>query len=306
MPEALPAVDVVIATRDRPEMLRRALAAVAAQDYEGPVSTIVVFDRSEVDNSVVTDAPMRDVRVIRNERTPGLAGARNSGILCGSSDFVAFCDDDDAWLPGKLRAQVDALVAAPGSAISCTGITVVRGDVQRERVLDATRVTRAQLVRSRLAELHPSTFLLRRAALSGDVGLVDEQVPHGYGEDYDLLLRATAGGPVVNVPQAHCLVYWHPQSYFAHRWPAMADGLQWLLSKHPEFAEDAPAYGRVAGQVAFARAAAGQRRDALRWAARTWRADVRQPRAYLAVLVAGKVLRPDSVMRALNARGRGI
>lgn len=309
MPEAvaaLPAVDVVVATRDRPEMLRRALDAILGQDYDGPVRCSVVFDRSEVDTALELDSPTRQVRVMANSRSPGLAGARNTGILAGSGALVAFCDDDDEWLPGKLSAQVLALQAAPGSVIACTGITVVRGETCVPRVLDRDRVTHAELVRSRLTELHPSTFLLRRDSLLGPVGLVEEQVPHGYGEDYDLLLRASLAGPVVNVPQAHCRVYWHPQSYYASRWPAMADGLEWLLARHPEFQADPPAYGRVAGQVAFARAASGRRSQALRWAGRTWRADVGQPRAYLAVLVAGRLLQPDAVMRWLNARGRGI
>ena len=47
------------------------------------------------------------VLVISNDRKPGLAGARNCGILATKPSYVAFCDDDDRWLPGKLRAQVD-------------------------------------------------------------------------------------------------------------------------------------------------------------------------------------------------------
>ncbi len=47
--------------------------------------------------------PPRSVQVITNTRTPGLAGARNSGIMAPSGELVAFCDDDDEWLQGKVR-----------------------------------------------------------------------------------------------------------------------------------------------------------------------------------------------------------
>ena len=50
-----------------------------------------------------------------NERTPGLAGGRNSGILAGSGELVAFCDDDDEWLPTKVEKQVEALAGAVGA-----------------------------------------------------------------------------------------------------------------------------------------------------------------------------------------------
>ena len=135
---------------------------------------------------------------------------------------------------------------------------------------------------------------------------MEEQVPHGYGEDYDLLLRAAALSPVVNVPVAQCLVHWHAQSYYAQRWVAIAEGLEWLLQRHPEIRDDHVGLGRVAGQIAFANAAAGRRRIGLAWAWHTWRAHPAQPRAYLAVLVAVGVLPADMVVGWLNRRGRGV
>jgi glycosyltransferase involved in cell wall biosynthesis len=90
----LPSVDVVIATHNRPELLRAALDAALAQTYSGRISCVVVFDRSSPDYALECDTPARSVRVVRNTRTAGLAGARNTGIAAGSGDFVAFCDDD--------------------------------------------------------------------------------------------------------------------------------------------------------------------------------------------------------------------
>src|SRR4051812_49564612 len=42
-----PSVGVIIPTRDRPELLRRAVAGIVAQDYPGPVRTIVIFDQHD-------------------------------------------------------------------------------------------------------------------------------------------------------------------------------------------------------------------------------------------------------------------
>ena len=73
-----PDVGVVIPTRDRPAQLRAALAAVRAQDYPGRVRTVIVHDRSEPDRGL---ADRGRVQVLVNHRTPGLAGARNTGVL---------------------------------------------------------------------------------------------------------------------------------------------------------------------------------------------------------------------------------
>ncbi|GIJ27145.1 hypothetical protein Vqi01_23070 [Micromonospora qiuiae] len=312
-----PPVSVVIPTRDRPELLSAAVRAAVTQDYPAPVEVIVVYDQCEPDARApaacdpstaappALPAPHRSVRVLSNTRTPGLAGARNTGTLAATGELVAFCDDDDEWLPGKLRAQVDALAASGAAFVTC-GIRISYDGHTVERVLDRDSITLADLLRDRMTELHPSTFLIRATALRDGIGLVDEKIPGGYAEDYDFLLRAARTAPLVNLPAAYVLVRWHRRSYFAQRWDTIADALQWLLERHPEFATQPAGQARIAGQIAFARAARGDRRGALRWARRTLRRNPREPRAYLALAVAGRVVRADAVLRTLHRQGRGI
>src|SRR5690606_10467726 len=94
-PTRTPKVSVIIATHQRPELLRRAVDAVLEQRYDGPIECVVVFDQTPVDDSLVRDDVERTVAVVPNTRTPGLAGARNSGILAATGELIAFCDDDD-------------------------------------------------------------------------------------------------------------------------------------------------------------------------------------------------------------------
>ncbi|MFF0152006.1 glycosyltransferase family 2 protein [Micromonospora sp. NPDC005203] len=303
-----PSVSVVVPTRDRPELLRSAVRAILAQEYEGPIEVVVVFDQSAQDESLteLAGGPTRAVRVIGNTRTPGLAGARNSGTLAGAGELVAFCDDDDEWLPGKLAPQVDALAADPAAEFVCSGIRVSYDGHTVDRVLDKDRISLDDLLRDRLTELHPSTFLIRASALRDGFGLVDEEIPGSYAEDYEFLLRAARSAPLINLRTPSVLVRWHKRSYFSQRWDTISDALQWLLRRYPEFAGQPAGAARVAGQIAFAQAAAGNRRGALRWARRTLRSNPREPRAYLALAVAGRVVRADAVLRTLHKRGRGI
>ena len=106
-----PLVSAVVATRDRPELLRETLAAIASQDYEGVVETVVVFDQTEPDLDLQVVGGDRPVIVVANERSPGLQGARNTGIARSMGELVAFCDDDDVWAPAKIRRQVEVLDA---------------------------------------------------------------------------------------------------------------------------------------------------------------------------------------------------
>ena len=303
---ALPSVTVVVATRDRPELLREALAAVRDQDYEGSVLTVVVFDQSPADTSLVSSEARREVQVLSNTREPGLAGSRNTGILAADSELVAFCDDDDRWSPSRLSSQVRALAEEPGAVLATCGIRVLYGDHSTQRCLTQRRVHFQELLRSRLTELHPSTFLAVRRELLDRVGLVDEHIPGSYAEDYDFLLRAARVHPVVNVPEALVDIRWHEQSYFTRRWDTIVSALTWLLEQHPEFSGDRRGEARVLGQIAFAEAARGRRRAAVARAAATLRRNPRELRGVLALAVAAGAVSPDRVLRELHHRGRGM
>jgi glycosyltransferase involved in cell wall biosynthesis len=300
-----PPVSVVIATHDRPQLLVRAVRAVREQDYPGRVECVVVYDQAEPDPASADDDPERPVTVIANGRTPGLAGARNAGAVAASGELLAFCDDDDEWLPAKLRLQA-ARLAETGADVVVSGIHVSYGDKTITRVPRAEDVTHAELLRRRVMEAHPSTVVVRRTAFLDKIGLVDEEIPGSYAEDYDWMLRAAEAGPIAVVAEPLVTVLWGRTSHFNRKWATISDALQYLLRKHPGFADDPRGLARVQGQIAFAHAAMDDRPAARTWALRTLRNSWRERRAYLALLVSLRLLSADRVLRLAHATGRGI
>jgi len=300
-----PPVSVVIATRDRPQLLARAIAAVRAQDYPAPVQCVVVFDQAEPDLALVQDAPDRPVAVVTNDRTPGLAGARNAGVEAASGELLAFCDDDDEWLPAKLRLQATRL-AETGADVAVSGIHVSYGGKTITRVPRPEDVTHAELLRRRVMEAHPSTVVVRRTAFLDKIGPVDEEIPGSFGEDYDWMLRAAEAGPIAVVAEPLVTVLWGQTSHFNRKWRTISDALQYLLRKHPGFADDPRGLARVQGQIAFAHAALGERPTARAWALRTLRNSWRERRAYLALLISLRLFSADRVLRLAHATGRGV
>ncbi len=301
----LPRVDVVVATRNRPELLRVALDAIWNQTYPGEIVVHVVFDQCDPDESVVRTSPTRTIRVMNNERTPGLAGGRNSGILAGSAPLVAFCDDDDEWLPTKAEKQVQAFNDDPAALTAVTGIIVLYADSAVPRVPRPEDMTLAELVRDRVMEAHPSTVMVRRDALLGPIGLVDEELPGSYAEDFDWILRAAEAGPFAVVGEPLVKVLWG-QSMFSQKWQTIIDAVDHLLAKHAAFHENPQALGRLYGRRAFAQAALGETRPALRQAWRTVRVNPRERRAYLAGAVALHLVSAERLMKIAHSRGHGI
>lgn len=301
-------VSIVVATRDRPELLRRALRSFLQQERGQVIEIIVVFDRSEIDplEDVRGEMPRGvDLRLEPNTRTPGLAGARNTGILAARGELIAFCDDDDEWNPDKLGRQLDLWDATPEAIAVGTGMIIQTESSARVRHAPE-RVTFADFLDSRIFSIPSSGFLLRRSDLLGQVGLVDESLPSSYGEDWDLLLRLTRRGDLINVSDPVVIVHWNRPSFFTEKWQGIASGLQYLLEKYPEFATSRAGTARMSGQIAFAHAALGDRPQARAWARRAIGKNFMELRAWAALVVSVRLVSASTLVALVNRRGRGL
>lgn len=220
-------VSVVLCTRDRPEFLRSALSSLLAMDY--PDFEIVVVDNASVTSDTAdVVASVDDPRVrLTSEPTPGLARARNRGVLAAAYDTVAFTDDDVIVDRQWLRGISSGFASAPDIACVC-GI-VPSGELRSysQAYFDG-RVTWARSCTPkiyRLADpplghvLFPfqvgefgtgANFAMRRPVLL-KLGGFDEALgvgsPTRGGEDVDMFVRVLLDGNAL-MYQPEALV-WH-------------------------------------------------------------------------------------------------
>jgi hypothetical protein len=310
-----PLVSVLIPTRGRPGLVRESIAAVVAQTYQGTIECIVVHDQEQPDpNLARLGTPRRGVRVAANTHSPGLAGARNTGLDVARGGFIAMCDDDDVWHPDKLQAQIARLLDEPDLLVVGSGMRLLLpGAVVADWPGRAERVSYQLLLRNRVKELHSSTLVMRRDAFA-KAGRYDEDLPHGYGEDYDWVLRAARVGRIGVVTRPLADVRKDGQSWYvgsAQSWYLgsarnAAAGLEYLLAKHPDIAASPRGHARLLGQIAFARSVLGERGPALRYAISALARWPVSPYPYIAIAHAATGIDPRHVRRAARLFGRGI
>ena len=109
-----PRTSVIVATRERPESLARALDSLLAQDH--PDHELIVVDnapRTTDTHDLVTRKYAGRVRYVR-EDTPGLAVAHNTGAAAAGGEVLAFTDDDVIADPHWLTALTEPFAADPG------------------------------------------------------------------------------------------------------------------------------------------------------------------------------------------------
>ncbi|MDZ7727122.1 MAG: glycosyltransferase [Dehalococcoidia bacterium] len=193
-------MSVIIPTHNRAGLLREALASVHAQEPgQYHLHEVIVVADNCTDDTDETIAQFSDT--IRVQASCGTAGlARNEGVRVASGEWLAFVDDDDVFLPGKLATLFRHVSRVPGADFLYSdaflspeaGVSSVCWGVPSPDLQG--------LVFSLPA---PSTWLVRRDVFQ-DLGLFDGRVPRV--EDRDFVLRAALSGSVTFLPVQEPLV----------------------------------------------------------------------------------------------------
>jgi glycosyltransferase involved in cell wall biosynthesis len=192
-----PPLSVVVPTRNRPEMLRRALESV--QPALGPDDELIVVDSASDDPAATEQvAQAMGARVVRCDR-PGETVARNAGWRAARHAFVAYCDDD-VWVdPGWADALASAVAGDPEIAFVTGRIDVPPGqEIVGLAVSILDRPDAAVYVATTPGLLgHAASMVVRRDAVAG-VGGFDERLGAGAtfeaGPEGDLFDRLFAAG----------------------------------------------------------------------------------------------------------------
>ena len=190
-------ISVVIPTHNRHGALKQSVRSVFAQSVL-PKELIVLDDGSAppVEESVFQGAPWGLKVLLLSVGTPrGAAAARNVGVEHASGDWIAFLDDDDAFMPEKIRDVSAAICRNPdaGLVYHPAEIRMVRENINylsgAGSLAEGTDQTRQLLVRNLVGGT--SMVVVKRACLLGAGGF-DPDLPAI--EDHDLWIRLSLKG----------------------------------------------------------------------------------------------------------------
>lgn len=243
-----PRVSVIVPTRLRPHLLPRAVRSVLAQT-ERSLELIVVDDNPPEARPATAEAlaPWRGeprLRVVAFGEGRNVAAARNAGLAVARGQWIAYLDDDDAYAPGKLAAQL-ATAARTGSPLVLCGLRYRLGPRSRLRQCAGDRFAGADLL-LRAQAASPTLFHRRDEAAVCDPSF-------DAAEDQELFLRLVELWNLTEVPNVpEPLVDVYPQAMDA-RVNALSPVL-WRAQRRIAL-RYAPRYGREARRQLVARAA---------------------------------------------------
>ncbi|MEJ2185764.1 MAG: glycosyltransferase family 2 protein [Gemmatimonadota bacterium] len=244
-----PLVSVILPTRNRAGLLERALGSALAQ--EAVAFEVLVVDDASTDDSpgLLAALAARDgrVRVLRQPERHGAAVARNRGAAEASAPFLAFLDDDDEWLPGKLQRQVDAAARSDAGVVSCRFAEVAADGtaVPAGRVDLGMGRARTTLARGNVLGL--SATMVRRDVFR-QVGGFDARLPRL--QDWDLWIRLAAVASFLHVPDTLAVIHRSRDSISGDA-RALVRAAEILAAKHaPDASRSGPRDGGTPGLTA--------------------------------------------------------
>jgi glycosyltransferase involved in cell wall biosynthesis len=171
-----PGVSIAIATYNRAEMVGQAIEAALTQSL--PPTEVCVSDDASIDStwevlaSFASSEPR--LRVFRRAENSGGVDNWNFAIAQTAGDYIAWCSDDDRYLPDHLEASIRYLEASPHTGLVYSGfidavetesssLTIPRKLRFPENYVLSSNNLLPYLTRYYDWPFHPSTIVMRRS-----------------------------------------------------------------------------------------------------------------------------------------------
>jgi glycosyltransferase involved in cell wall biosynthesis len=223
-----PLLSITMPTKDRPQLLSRALASVGrAVGPDADRVELTVSDGSADEASAQAldhflTGWAGGHRYIHNRPPLPLVDNMNRAIELASGEWIMQLDDDDYLMPGACAAMLEAIRGARAEeAVLLFGVDIVNGDGERNRTQRFRREQYLEPAEALERLLRNSSFVrepavvVRRSALDRE-GLFDPSV--GGATDTDMWVRLFARYGVRCFPSTTCAYTIHEAAATTGMW----------------------------------------------------------------------------------------
>jgi glycosyltransferase involved in cell wall biosynthesis len=234
-------IDVLLATYNGAEFLEEQLKSIVSQTFQS--WRVIARDDGSVDATMdilerYAKGFPEKIKIVRDGFHLGARGSFSALMKLSEAPYIAFCDQDDIWLPEKLAVLVSAVKqqeAIAGNEVAVlvhSDLEVV--DKKMNRIAASFWAYQGiQPERNKLGQLvlentvTGCAMLFNRALL----GRCDEVPEAAYMHDYWLTLIAAALGRIVFVRESLVRYRQHGNNTLGavklSNWISLSDGIRW-------------------------------------------------------------------------------
>ncbi len=204
-----PRVSVIVRTYDRPALLARALASIAAQTYHDIEIVVVNNGGPGVEAIVRKSCGARAYRYVTLAVRAHISAASNAGAREASGTYVGYLDDDDVLYPDHFARAVEALEHSRAD-LAYTNCIAEYARVEGEskhilgfQIFRDNEFCAKDLYLDNVAPIHS---IVHRRDVFERFGYFDESLP--VTDDWEMWLRASRGSRFLHVDRVTCEYSW--------------------------------------------------------------------------------------------------
>ena len=225
-----PSIAVIIPTYNRANTIVASVQSVLSQTYL--VNEIIIIDDNSTDDTLKKLDQFNDyITILQTENHSGAQAARNIGIKAAQSEWIAFLDSDDEWLPNKLEKQISVLKATDYNVM-----TVVHGDCYKKYInsdikthwqldnINGVNVYKQLLSKS--GTLFPSILTSKKAL--DKIGYLDEDLPSYH--EWDTAIRLAKNCRFIHIKEP-LFIYNIHRNTISKNSDVSVDGYQYIINK---------------------------------------------------------------------------
>jgi glycosyltransferase involved in cell wall biosynthesis len=205
-----PLISVIVSVFNGERFLDQTLQSLFAQDYRNFEAVVVIDGSHDGSAAILQKYADPRLRVIWKENG-GAATAAVAGIAASTGELIAFLDQDDLWMPEKLRLHAEVMEHNPGVALTFSWFQVI-DEQSREIGIHSAQVTGTVSFRDLVIDFvigGTSNVVVRREAVIA-VGGPDPSIPNMYDFDLCLKIALLAPGNIRAIPHELMRYRRHP------------------------------------------------------------------------------------------------
>jgi glycosyltransferase involved in cell wall biosynthesis len=201
-----PLISVIMPVYNGEKFVRETIDSVLNQTYQN-FEFIIVNDGSiDSTQQIISSYDDKRIVLLNLTRNQGVSNARNRGTDISKGEFIAFCDADDLYDPGRLQTQLDFLTGNPAVDV-CGSYFIVLENGQETSI-------KHPLTDQEIKEHFFTANCIGQPSVMGKSSVFRKYKYNPElqaSEDYDLWARMATGGVVfANVPYALVKYRLHP------------------------------------------------------------------------------------------------
>jgi glycosyltransferase involved in cell wall biosynthesis len=220
-----PDISIIMPTWNRANFLDRAIQDVQKQTFQS-WELIIINDGSTDETKNIIEKHLQDPRIHYVEHPHrGLSASRNAGLCLARGKYLAFHDDDDLWLPERLKIGYDWLQTHPQHAFVYSPVFI---QSRNKRTIYPESIKRSDLVTLvDSCEIQVCSITLRNDLIQ-HIGFFNEKIE--MCEDYDLWLRIASEYEFGCIPTILAEYHIHSGNMTQSNYQ-LYDGMRNVLSK---------------------------------------------------------------------------